>query len=153
MLGTSNSTRGILCEALINHLGQNSWRAFSAGSHPKGMVHPLTLRTLQEYHIDTRNFRSKNWDEYVGAGAPRMDVVITVCDNTAVETCSAWIRSPLRIHWELPDPVVAQGDRQRDVFKSTFLTLQRRVKRMVELPATLDRELLQTELRKLALVF
>ena len=151
VLCTGNSARSILCEALINHHGNKNWRASSAGRHPRGTVHPLALHTLQQHHIDTDGLRSKSWDEYAGTTAPRMDAVITVCDNAAEETCPAWPGSPLKVHWDIADPAAAREDQQPDAFRTVFLTLQRRVERMVELPATLDRNMLQTELRRLAL--
>ena len=154
VLCTGNSARSILCEALINHYGQSHWRAFSAGSHPKGTVHPVALYTLQEHHIDTAGFRSKSWDEFVTPNALRMDIVITVCDNAASEVCPVWLGSPLKIHWGIPDPAAARDDQQYAAFETAFQTLQRRVKRLIELPiAAQDRDILQTELRKLAVVF
>ena len=154
MLCTGNSARSILCEALINHYGHTQWRALSAGSRPSEQVHPITLQTLQAHHIATTDLRSKGWDEFTGNGAPRFDVVITVCEDDAEQACPAWHGSPLKVHWDMPDPEEAGPDQQQQAFETAFITLQRRIKRVVELPlATLDRDMLQTELRKLALVF
>ena len=154
MLCAGNSTRSILCEALINHYGCTQWRAFSAGSHPGGTIHPAVLQTLQTHHITASSFRSKNWNEFATVHAPRLDVVITVCDDIATEACPAWQGSPVKIHWDIPDPALAPAAEQRDAFENVFAVLERRIKRMIELPvALLDRATLQTELRKLALVF
>lgn len=152
VLCTGNDARSILCEALINHHGNKHWRAFSAGSHPAGPLHPVALQTLEQHHIDTADLRSKSWNEYAADSAPRMDIVITVCDHAAA-TCPPWPGLPMKVHWGMADPAAARKDQQADAFRTAFMTLQRRITRMIELPATLDRDLLQTELRKLALVF
>jgi len=152
-LCTGNSVRSILCESLINHYGGGRWKAFSAGSHPRGAVHPMALQVLQKHHHNINNLRSKSWQEFSGESAPRLDIVITVCDNAAAETCPIWHGAPLKIHWGIPDPAAAGSYEQPAAFDNAFITLERRVRRMIELPiADLERELLQTELRRLALV-
>jgi len=153
VLCTGNSARSILGESLINHYGGDRWRAFSAGSRPQGAVHPMTLQTLTKHHHDIANLRCKGWEEFSGNAAPKFDIVITVCDNAAAEACPVWHGAPLKIHWGIADPTSAAPHQQTAAFETAFVTLERRVKRMIELPiATLERELLQTELRRLALV-
>ncbi len=154
VLCTGNSARSILCEALINHYGNTRWRAFSAGSRPKGALHPLAMQTLQAHHIDTAGLRSKSWDEFATRDAAKLDMVITVCDDAADEACPVWRGSPLKIHWSIPDPATVPVAEQLIAFENIFAILERRVMRMTELPIdTLDRDTLQTELRKLAMVF
>jgi len=153
VLCTGNSARSILCESLINHHGGNNWIAYSAGSHPRGAVHPMALQTLVTHGHETAALRSKSWHEFAGGEAPKLDIVITVCDNAAAEVCPVWHGAPLKIHWSIVDPAAAPVHEQPAAFERAFVTLERRVKRMVELPiADLERELLQTELRRLSLV-
>ncbi|HEX2585636.1 MAG TPA: arsenate reductase ArsC [Steroidobacteraceae bacterium] len=152
-LCTGNSARSILCESLINHHGGKNWVAYSAGSHPRGAVHPMALQTLRSHHHDIAGLRSKSWNEFADANAPKLDIVITVCDNAAAEVCPVWHGAPLKIHWGIVDPAAASVNEQAAAFERTYVTLERRIKRMVELPiADLERELLQTELRRLSLV-
>jgi len=149
-LCTGNSARSILAEAILNERGKGRFRAFSAGSHPKGEVHPLALALLKRAGLATGNLRSKAWDEFAAAGAPELDFVITVCDNAAGEVCPVWPGHPATAHWGLPDPAAAQGtDLQRtDAFRETFRLLSRRIELLLALPiATLDKMVLARRLR------
>jgi arsenate reductase (thioredoxin) len=135
---TGNSARSILAEALINHLpiGGGKFRGFSAGSHPKGEVHPLALELLAGQRFPTEGLRSKSWDEFAGAGAPNLDFVFTVCDQAAGEACPFWPGQPYTAHWGVPDPAAVTGslDEQRRAFKDAFLVLRRRIELFACLP-------------------
>lgn len=137
-LCTGNSARSILAEALMNHLavGRGRFRAYSAGSHPKGSVHPLALQILTENHIPIAEFRSKSWDEFAGTDAARLDFVFTVCDKAAAEICPIWPGQPMTAHWGVPDPAAVEGaeDIQRRAFKDAFLALRRRIELFACLP-------------------
>jgi arsenate reductase len=149
-LCTGNSARSILAEGLMNELGRGRFRAFSAGSHPKGTVHPLALRTLAAHHIPTDGFRSKSWDEFARADAPELDFVFTVCDQAAGEVCPFWPGQPMTAHWGMPDPAAVEGpDAVREkAFLDTFVTLKRRIELMLALPlASLDRMATQKRVR------
>jgi arsenate reductase (thioredoxin) len=130
-LCTHNSARSILAEAAMNHMGGGRIKAWSAGSAPRAtqQPHPLALRALQEAGISTDGLRSKCWDEFAGPGAPRMDLVITVCDNAAGEQCPHWPGHPATAHWSYPDPsAVEGGEPQRlDAFRETLKAMQRRL--------------------------
>jgi arsenate reductase (thioredoxin) len=104
-----NSARSTLAEALLNRFGEGRFQAFSAGSHPKGQVHPLALRLLQERGIPTDRLRSKSWEEFAAAGAPAMDLIVTVCDNAAGEVCPVWPGQPATAHWGVQDPAAVEG--------------------------------------------
>ena len=108
-LCTGNSARSILAEAMLNKDGRGRFRAFSAGSQPKGAVHPLALQVLQESDYPTEHLRSKTWDEFAAPGAPAMDFVFTVCDNAAGETCPFWPGQPVTAHWGIEDPAAIEG--------------------------------------------
>jgi arsenate reductase (thioredoxin) len=140
---TGNSARSILAEALMNNLGASrGLRGHSAGSHPKGAVHPLALQTLAAHRIPTDGLRSKSWDEFAQPGAPRMDFVFTVCDQAAGEVCPLWPGQPMTAHWGMPDPAAVEGsdDAKAKAFVDAFVTMRRRIELMLALPMqTLDR--------------
>lgn len=153
ILCTGNSARSILAEALLNARGAGRIQAYSAGSHPRGEVHPLALAVLRTCELDTAGLRSKSWDEFTGEAAPRMDVVITVCDQAAAEPCPLWPGAPVRVHWGLPDPAsVAGGEAERlAAFARTFTLLERRVELMLGLPLDfLSPDELQQQLQAIA---
>ncbi len=144
-LCTGNSARSILAEAILNRIGAGKYAAFSAGSQPAGRVNPGAAMLLQAQGFDTSLYRSKSWDEYAGPDAPRMDVIITVCDSAAGESCPIWPGHPLVAHWGLRDPAGVTGDDQniRAAFEATFETLQKRLTWLVSLPSDdLNREAL-----------
>jgi arsenate reductase len=148
-LCTGNSARSILGEAILNSLGQGRFAGYSAGSHPKGEVHPLALELLQQMHLPTEGLRSKAWDEFASAGAPAMDFIFTVCDSAAGEACPAWPGHPMTAHWGLPDPAAVAGTdlERRRAFRQTFAALENRIKLFASLPlASLDRLSLQNRL-------
>ena len=128
VLCTGNSARSILGEVLINELGAGRLRAFSAGSRPVGQVNPGAIRKLEQEGHPTAGLESKSWDRFSGPDAPVIDIVITVCDNAAGETCPLWNGAPVTVHWGVPDPAV-DGD-----FDAAYLRLRRRVEAMLELP-------------------
>ncbi len=135
-LCVDNSARSILAEALLNSLAEGRLRAYSAGSRPKGQVHPLTLEVLKTCGIPASALRSKSWDEFATETAPHMDVVITVCDPAATEACPLWPGAPVTVHWGLPDPVEVEGsDAERlAAFARTFTELEKRIELMLGLP-------------------
>jgi arsenate reductase len=148
-LCTGNSARSILGEAILARLGKGQLRAHSAGSHPKGRVHPLALEILRERGYETAGLRSKSWDEFAEPGAPALDFVFTVCDNAAGEACPVWPGQPVTAHWGLEDPAAFEGSRQeqRRVFRRVCRELERRIDRFARLPVeALDRTSLQARL-------
>ena len=148
-LCTGNSARSILAEVLINHWGRGKFRGFSAGSHPKGAVHPIALELLRQMKLPTEGLRSKSWDEFAAPAEPRLDFVFTVCDNAAGEVCPYWPGQPMTAHWGVPDPAAVEGSDtdQWVAFRSAFKVLENRIKIFTSLPiASLDRVKLQTQL-------
>ena len=135
-LCTGNSARSILAEALMNHWGSGRFRGFSAGSFPKGAVHPLALELLRRLGLPSEGFRSKSWNEFAEPGAPPMDFVITVCDQAAGETCPVWPGHPVVAHWGVPDPAAVTGSEKerQQAFGDALAALERRVKLFVKLP-------------------
>ena len=135
-LCTGNSARSILAESLMNPWGHGRFRGFSAGSFPKGAVHPLALDLLQRLGLPSDGFRSKSWSEFAEPGAPPMDFVITVCDQAAGETCPVWPGHPVMAHWGVPDPAAVTGSEKerQQALRDAFAALERRVKLFVELP-------------------
>jgi arsenate reductase len=149
-LCTGNSARSILAEGLLTALGKGRFRAYSAGSHPKGSVHPLALRELQTLRIPTDGFRSKAWDEFAATGAPVMDFVFTVCDQAAGEVCPVWPGQPMTAHWGMPDPAAVEGSDEvkARAFRGAAVTLKRRIELLIALPmAALDRLAIQKQVR------
>ena len=128
-LCTGNSARSVLAEAYLNSLGRGRFRAYSAGSHPTGKVNPFALELLQKNRIDTGGLRSKAWDEFAQPDAPKMDIIITVCDQAAGEACPVWPGTPITAHWGVEDPAAVEGDDEakRTAFMKAFATLQKRV--------------------------
>ena len=154
-LCTHNSARSILAEAILNHIGRGRFQAWSAGSSPRAnqQPHPLGLQVLQSAGIATEGLRSKSWDEFGHAGAPRMDLVITVCDNAAGETCPYWPGQPATAHWGLPDPSAgdAPDEVKLEAFRQTLHALRRSLDLLVNLPAgKLEKAMLQGTARDLA---
>lgn len=135
-LCTGNSARSIMAEAILNRAGQGNFRAFSAGSQPKGGVHPYTLDLLRKLHYDVSKVRSKSWLEFSQAGAPPLDFVFTVCDNAASEECPVWPGQPMTAHWGVPDPAAATGNEAevRFAFADTLRMLTNRINIFVSLP-------------------
>ena len=148
-LCTGNSARSILAEAILERVGQGRFHAFSAGSQPKGQVHPVALEVLRERGHDTSNHRSKNWDEFALATAPEIDFIFTVCDNAAGESCPVWPGQPITAHWGVDDPAAFDGPRaeQRRVFVRAYEELEQRIEAFTQLSFdTLDRLSLQARL-------
>lgn len=135
-LCTGNSARSILAEAILNRLGRGRFRAFSAGSRPTGRVNPHALDLLERLNHPTAGLRSKAWDEFAGAGAPRLDFVVTVCDNAAGEVCPVWPGQPMTAHWGVEDPAAVAGDDATKMlaFRQAFRELENRIKIFVSLP-------------------
>lgn len=149
---TGNSARSIIAEGLLNEMGKGRFKAYSAGSHPKGAVHPLALKELHSLHIPTDGFRSKSWEEFAAPGAPEMDFVFTVCDQAAGEVCPVWPGQPMTAHWGMPDPAAVEGsdDAKAKAFKDTAITMKRRLDLMMSLPmASLGRMAIQREVKEI----
>jgi arsenate reductase len=151
-LCTGNSARSIMAEAILNHKGKGVFTAFSAGSRPSGGPRPEALQQLESAGIATAALRSKSWDEFAAAGAPRMDFVFTVCDNAAKEACPFWPGQPMTAHWGIPDPASVQGTAEEiaRAFQDAFMLLDRRIGLFLSLPfATLEEIALKKELDRI----
>jgi arsenate reductase len=135
-LCTGNSARSILAEVLLDHWGRGRFKAYSAGSFPKGVVHPLAFDMLEKLRLPTDGLRSKSWNEFARRGAPVMDFVFTVCDQAAGEVCPVWPGNPVTAHWGVPDPAAVQGTEaeQRRAFREACVTLEKRIKLLIALP-------------------
>lgn len=148
-LCTGNSARSIIAECVIERLGGGRFRGFSAGSEPKGKLHPMAVEVLRRNDFATEKLRSKDWSEFAGADAPTMDFVFTVCDNAAAEECPAWPGQPMTAHWGLPDPAAVDGEdiEKMLAFRETLLGLENRISAFVNLPIeSLDRLKLRASL-------
>jgi arsenate reductase len=148
-LCTGNSARSIMAEVLLNHLGKERFRAFSAGSHPRGDVHPLALETLRRNHLPVDGLRSKSWEEFAQPGAEQLDFVFTVCDRAAQETCPVWPGQPMTAHWGIEDPALVEGtqEQQQRAFNLAFRALDARLRLFTNLPLeSLDSLALQRQL-------
>lgn len=148
-LCTGNTARSVLAEAILKHEGGGKFKAYSAGSHPKGIVHPQTIRVLENLGHSTNEFRSKSWDEFSEPNAPKMDFVFTVCGNAAGETCPVWIGSPMTAHWGVEDPAAVTGADAEvsHAFNEAYRQLRNRIISFASLPiASLDRLSLKTKL-------
>ncbi len=152
---THNSARSIMAEAILNQMGRNRFKAFSAGSQPAGQVHPLAIELLERNKMDTSGVRSKNWDEFAKSDAPPMDFVLTVCDKAAGEVCPVWPGQPMTAHWGVEDPSSVEGtlEERKKAFSNAFMMLNRRIAIFQNLPFDkLDKLSLQSELRNIGLV-
>jgi arsenate reductase len=151
-LCTGNSARSVMAESILNTLGAGKFRAYSAGSQPKGQVHPQTLRLLQSLGYDTSGFRSKSWHEFTTSGAPALDFAFTVCDNAAGETCPVWPGQPMTAHWGVPDPAEARGTDAEIAlaFKDAYRMLHQRIAIFAALPLrSLDSMTIQRKLKEI----
>jgi len=133
---TGNSARSIMAEAALNRAGQGRFRAFSAGSHPKGRIHPYALELLQRLHFDVSKLRSKSWTEFTGEDGPKLDFAFTLCDDAAAEACPVWPGQPMTAHWGMPDPAAKTGTEAevRYAFADTMRMLSNRINIFVSLP-------------------
>jgi arsenate reductase (thioredoxin) len=148
-LCTGNSARSIMAEAILGREGPRNFRAFSAGSHPKGHIHPYALDLLRKLNFDVSKLRSKSWDEFTGPGAPELDFAFTLCDDAAAEACPVWPGQPMTAHWGLPDPAAAEGNEaeRRLAFADALRMLTNRISIFVNLPInSLDKLSLQKRL-------
>jgi arsenate reductase (thioredoxin) len=151
-LCTGNSARSSMAEVLLNHLGGGRYTASSAGSHPKGAVHPLALATLKSMGLPVDGLRSKSWEEFARPNAPPLDMIVTVCDAAAGEVCPLWPGQPITAHWGVEDPAAFEGaeDAQRAKFREVALILRQRIEQFLSLPlATLDRRTMQAKLQEI----
>jgi arsenate reductase len=149
-LCTGNSARSIMAEVMMNHLSRGRVQAYSAGSHPKGTVHPLAIATMQHMGLSVDGLRSKSWEEFARPDTPSIDCLITVCDDAAGEVCPVWPGKPITAHWGVEDPAACQGteDEQRTKFREVALLLRRRIELLLRLPLTqLDTMTLQARLQ------
>jgi len=151
-LCTGNSARSIMAEAIMNQKGFPTFTAYSAGSHPKGTVHPVALRQIEIAGFPTTGFRSKAWDEFARRDAPHLDFVFTVCDIAAKEVCPVWPGQPMTAHWGVPDPAAVDGSPEQieKAFRDAFMVLDRRISLFLSLPlASLDRLALKKEIDRI----
>ena len=149
---TGNSARSILAEGLMNHWGRGKFVGYSAGSAPKGKVHPIALELLRHMKIPSEGMRSKSWDEFTGPGAPKLDFVFTVCDKAAGESCPVWFGEPMTAHWGVEDPAAVEGSDTDKwlAFRRAFHELESRIKVFTSLPIrSLDRMKLQERLSEI----
>ena len=151
-LCTGNSARSIMAEAILNRIGASKFRAYSAGSHPKGAVNPHTLRLLQDEGYDPGAFRSRSWDEFASSDGPEFDFIFTVCDDAADEACPVWPGKPMTAHWGIADPAAARGTpiEVARAFNQAYRMLKRRIEAFAALPvSSLDQLTLQSRLREI----
>ena len=151
-LCTGNSARSIMAEAILNHKGKPNFTAYSAGSHPAGIVRPEALKQLKIAHLPVDGLRSKSWDEFAKPGAPHLDFVFTVCDNAAKEVCPIWPGHPVTAHWGIPDPAAVTGTPEQiaAAFRDAFFLLDRRISLFLNLPLhSLDELAMKNELDKI----
>ncbi|MDD5229109.1 MAG: arsenate reductase ArsC [Methylococcales bacterium] len=151
-LCTGNSARSILAEGILNHIGNGRFRAFSAGSMPTGVVNPYALKQLEKEGITLENPRSKSWEEFARPDAPKLDFVITVCDNAAGEVCPIWAGQPITAHWGVFDPAAAEEEQKNIAFAQAFAILHRRISLFSSLnPSSLDDLSLKNSVREIGL--
>lgn len=150
-LCTGNSARSVIAEVLLRSLGEGRFQACSAGSHPTGRVNPEAIRQLELHGHDERNLRSKSWDEFCGNDAPPLDIVITVCDSAAGETCPVWNGAPVSAHWGVPDPAAVVGSDSAicTAFEATYMQLRARVEALLSLPDEMTHGELEAALERI----
>ncbi|CAN5348932.1 arsenate reductase ArsC [soil metagenome] len=149
-LCTGNSARSIIGESILNHDGEGRFRAYSAGSHPKGTVHPMALTVLDSAGFPFENARSKGWEEFASPDAPQIDFIFTVCDDAAGEICPIWPGHPMTAHWGIEDPAAVEGEGQQRAFEMALRYLKTRISLFLSLPITsIDRMTLSSKLRQI----
>ena len=152
-LCTGNSARSILGEAVLNKMGEGRFKAFSAGSHPKGEVHPMAVSVLDGMGFDTSGLHSKSWDAFSTPGSPEFDFIFTVCDNAAGETCPVWLGHPMTAHWGIEDPAAVEGEGQRDAFLKALRYLSHRIALFLALPIdSIDQMAMKQKLKDIGTV-
>jgi arsenate reductase (thioredoxin) len=154
-LCTGNSARSIIAEALLNKMGKGRFRAYSAGSQPKGQIHPETLRMLRDLGYDTSTLRSKSWEEFTRADAPQFDFILTVCDNAAAEACPVWPGKPATAHWGIADPAATDGNASEiaKAFENTYRELLARIGLLVAFPLdSLDPATIRSDLQRIGTI-
>jgi arsenate reductase len=151
-LCTGNSARSIMAEAILNAKGRPLFTAYSAGSHPSGVVRPEARKLIGLARLPTESLRTKNWEEFAGPAAPKMNFVFTVCDNAAQEMCPIWPGQPMTAHWGVPDPALANGSSEQieRAFRDAYLILERRISLFLSLPlSSLDKLAIQKEINRI----